>query len=133
MPEELGISGKLDYFHKFEYHVPYKEIGSENEICGTLVGVIGKNTELKEIEGEIDEIKWISAKELIAEIKVNPEIYCPWMLIALKLLEKSEQSMLKKHESVLSTWMNSEMRAELQEAIKTHIPTQKWRLVNEEN
>ena len=68
MPEELGINGKLDYFHKFEYHVPYKDVGSENEICGTLVGVIDKNTELKEIEGEIDEIKWISAKELIAEI-----------------------------------------------------------------
>ena len=55
------------------------------------------------------------------------------MLIALKLLEKSEQSMLKKHESVLSTWMNSEIHAGLQEAIKTHIPTEKWRLVNEKN
>jgi isopentenyl-diphosphate delta-isomerase len=102
MPEELGISGKLDYFHKFEYHVPYKDVGSENEICGTLLGVIDKNTELKEIEGEIEEIKWISAKELIAEIKTSPEIYCPWMLIALELLEKSDQVMLKKYENVLT-------------------------------
>ena len=75
MPEELGINGKLDYFHKFEYHVPYKEVGSENEICGTLVGVIDKDTKLKEIEGEIDEIKWITAEELIKEIKKNPEDY----------------------------------------------------------
>ena len=133
MPEELGISGKLDYFHKFEYHVSYKDVGSENEICGTLVGVIDENTKLKEIEGEIDEIKWISAKELITEIKINPEIYCPWMLIALELLEKSEQSMLKKHENILSTWMNSEIHEGLQEAIKTHIPAEKWRLVNEKN
>ena len=133
MPEELGINGKLDYFHKFEYHVSYKDVGSENEICGTLVGVIDKNTKLKEIEGEIDEIKWISAKELITEIKINPEIYCPWMLIALELLEKSEQSMLKKHENILSTWMNSEIHEGLQEAIKTHIPAEKWRLVNEKN
>ena len=36
MPEELGVEEKLDYLHKFEYHVPYKDIGSENEICGTL-------------------------------------------------------------------------------------------------
>ncbi|MCG3780130.1 MAG: Isopentenyl-diphosphate delta-isomerase [Nitrosopumilus sp.] len=133
MPEELGISGKLDYFHKFEYHVPYKDIGSENEICGTLVGIIDKNIELKEIEGEIEEIKWISAKELITEIKINPEIYCPWMLIALELLDKSEETVLKKHENVLSTWMSTEIHMVLQEAIKIHIPTGEWRLLNEKN
>ena len=133
MPEELGINGKLDYFHKFEYHVPYKEVGSENEICGTLVGVIDKDTKLKEIEGEIDEIKWITAEELIKEIKKNPEIYCPWMLIALELLDKSKKDMLKKHENVLSTWLNTEVHEGLQEAIKTHLPKEKWRLLDEEN
>ena len=131
MPEELGIKGTLDYLHKFEYHVPYKDVGSENEICGTLIGIIDKSTELKEIEGEIDEIKWISSKELIVELKKNPQIYCPWMLIALELLEKSDKSMLEKHANVLSTWMNSEVHDELQKAIKIHLPNDKWRLVNE--
>ncbi|RMW37903.1 MAG: isopentenyl-diphosphate Delta-isomerase [Nitrosopumilus sp.] len=133
MPEELGIEGKLDYLHKFEYHVPYKDVGSENEICGTLIGVIDKSTELKEIEGEIDEIKWISSSELLSEIKINPEIYCPWMLIALELLDKSDKSMLEKHVNVLSTWMTSDVHEGLQNAIKTHLPQEKWRLVNEKN
>jgi isopentenyl-diphosphate delta-isomerase len=133
MPEELGIEGKLDYLHKFEYHVSFKDVGSENEICGTLIGIIDKSTELKEIEGEIDEIKYISAKELLSELKTNPQIYCPWMLIALELLDKSEQSMLEKHGNVLSTWMNTEVREGLNEAIKTHLPKEKWRLVNEKN
>jgi isopentenyl-diphosphate delta-isomerase len=133
MPEELGIEGKLDYLHKFEYHVPYKNVGSENEICGTLIGVIDESTELKEIEGEIDEIKWISAEELISEIKTNPEIYCPWMLIALDLLEKSDETMLKKHANVLSTWMNSKIHEGLTEAIKVHLSEDKWRLVDEKN
>ena len=133
MPEELGIEGKLDYLHKFEYHVPYKDVGSENEICGTLIGIINKASEPKEIEGEIDEIKWISAKELLSELKINSQIYCPWMLIALELLDKSEQSMLEKHGNVLSTWMNSEVREGLNEAIKTHLSKDKWRLVNEKN
>ena len=133
MPEELGIEGKLDYLHKFEYHVSYKDVGSENEICGTLIGIINKDSEPKEIEGEIDEIKWISAKELLSELKTNPEIYCPWMLIALELLDKSEQSMLKKHGNVLSTWMNSEVHEELYKAINIHLPKDKWRLVNEKN
>ncbi len=133
MPEELGIEGKLDYLNKFEYHVPYKDVGSENEICGTLIGIIDKDSEPKEIEGEIDKIKWISAKELLSELKTNPQIYCPWMLIALELLDKSEQSMLEKHGNVLSTWMNSEVHEGLYEAIKTHLPKDKWRLVNEKN
>ena len=133
MPEELGIEGKLDYLHKFEYHVPYKDVGSENEVCGTLIGVIDEDTELKEIEGEIDEIKWISAEELISEIKTNPKIYCPWMLIALDLLEKSDKTMLKKHANVLSTWMNSKIHEGLTEAIKVHLSEDKWRLVDEKN
>ena len=133
MPEELGIEGKLDYLHKFEYHVPYKDVGSENEICGTLIGVIDKSTELKEIEGEIDEIKWISSSELLSEIRENPEIYCPWMLIALELLDKSDKSMLEKHANVLSTWMTSDVHEGLQNAIKTHLQQEKWRLVNEKN
>ena len=133
MPEELGIKGKLDYLHKFEYHVPYKDVGSENEICGTIIGIIDRFTELKEIEGEIDEIKWISTKELLSELKTNPQNYCPWMLIALELLDKSEQSMLEKHKNVLSTWMNSEIHEGLQEAIKIQLPKEKWRLVNEKN
>ncbi len=133
MPEELGIKGKLDYLHKFEYHVPYKDVGSENEICGTLIGIIDKSTELKEIEGEIDEIKWISSSQLLSEIKTNPEIYCPWIIIAIELLDKSDKSMLKKHENVLSTWITNDVHEGLQNAIKIHLPQEKWRLVNEKN
>ena len=133
MPEELGIEGKLDYLYKFEYHVPYIDVGSENEICGTLIGIIDKASEPKEIWGEIDEIRRISAKELLPELKINPQIYCPWMLIALVLLDKSEQSMLEKHGNILSTWMNSEINEGLYEAIKNHLPKDKWRLVNEKN
>ncbi len=133
MPEELGIEGKLDYLHKFEYHVPYKNVGSENEICGTLIGVIDETTELKKIEGEIDEIKWISAMELLSEIKTNPKIYCPWMLIALEFLDKSDKSMLEKYANILSTWISNEVHAGLLEAIKTHIPEDRWRLVNGKN
>ena len=133
MPEELGIEGKLDYLHKFEYHVPYKDVGSENEICGTLIGIIDESTKLKEIEGEIDEIKWVSADELVIEISKNPKIYCPWMLIALKLLERSNKLMLDRHANVLATWMNEEMHRKLLEAIKVHLPEDKWRLVNEKN
>jgi isopentenyl-diphosphate delta-isomerase len=51
------------------------------------------------------------------------------MLIALELLEKSEKSMLKKYEDILSSWLNPELQKELQKAIRVHLPDDKWRLV----
>ncbi|PHY09531.1 MAG: isopentenyl-diphosphate delta-isomerase [Nitrosarchaeum sp.] len=129
MPEELGITCNLDYLFKFEYHVPYKNIGSENEICGTLVGIVDDLIQFTQIENEIDEIKWISVNELISQLKNNPEIYCPWMLIALVLLDKSEKSILEKHKNILSLWINSELQKELEKAIRYHLPDNKWRLV----
>ena len=132
MPEEIGISGKLDYLHKFEYHVKYKNVGSENEICGTLIGIIDESTILKKIKGEIDDIKKISPTELILELKQNANKYCPWMLIALELLDESNQQMLNKHTKILSAWISSDIHEALQEAIKSHLPSDKWRLVNEQ-
>ena len=133
MPEELGISGKLDYLHKFEYHVPYKHVGSENEVCGTLIGITEESEKLQKIEGEIDEIKLIAAKDLLSEINEKPEIYCPWMLIALEFLEKSDEFTLKKYENTLSAWMSKEMHEGLLKAINVHLPEDKWRFINEKN
>ena len=131
MPEELGIESKVDYLNKFEYHVPYKDIGSENEVCGTLMGIIDHTTEVKKIEGEIDEIKWISSKKLQEEMKNAPEIFCPWMLIALVLLDKSKKETLEKYQKTLFSWINDEMKENLLEAISKHLPDNQWRLVNE--
>lgn len=129
MPEELGISCKMDYLMKFEYHVPYKEVGSENEICGTLIGIVDDSTEFKMIKGEIDEIKWISPTELIKEIDKSPEVYCPWMLIALALLPESEKSMLSKYSSILSNWLEPFVIQKMTKSIEKHLPREKWRLV----
>lgn len=129
MPEELGVSCKMDYLMKFEYHVPYKDVGSENEICGTLIGIVDESTKFKIVEDEIDEIKWVSVNELISEIKNNPKKYCPWMLIALKFLDKSENKMFEKYKNILSSWINPELQDELQKAIRIHLADDKWRLV----
>ncbi len=130
MPEELGIPCKMDYLMKFEYHIPYKDIGSENEICGTLIGLVDNLSNLKIIENEISEVKYISANELKQDLKKNPEIYCPWMLIALFLLPSSEKSMLEKHKLVLSPWIENDTREALEESIKYHFHDNRWRLVN---
>ena len=94
-----------------------------------MIGVVDKNTKLELIPDEISQEKWISASELVNELKNNAVIYCPWMLIALVLLSESESSMLEKYHSILSTWMNSKVKKSLTEAINVHLPENKWRLV----
>lgn len=131
MPEELGIQCKMDYLMKFEYHVPYKDIGSENEICGTLVGIVDNLSNFKVIDEEISDVKALTATELRHELEKNPQIYCPWMLVALFLLPSSEKSMLEKYKMILSFWIEPQIRKSLEQSIKHHFPNNDWRLVKE--
>ena len=96
MPEEIGISCKMNYVNKFEYHVPYKDVGSENEICGTLIGTIDSFDESSLIKDEISEIKWISSDELKNELQQNIDAYCPWMILALYFLPPYTESVSTK-------------------------------------
>jgi len=130
IPEELGVPCKMDYLMKFEYHVPYKDVGSENEICGTLVGIIDDLSSFKIVDEEISQVKISSSTELKQDLMENPQIYCPWMLVALFLLPSSEKAMLEKYKTVLSPWMESDTRKSLEKSIKYHFPDNNWRLVN---
>ena len=130
MPEEVGISCKFDYLFKFEYHVPYKDVGSENEICGTVLGIVDKSSKFNLVKDEISDLKWITADELVNELEKNSQIYCPWMLIALYLLPSSEKSMLTKYEPIISKWIKPEIKKALEQSIKNHLPDKNWRLVN---
>jgi len=130
MPEEIGIECKMDYLFKFEYHVPYKNIGSENEICGTLVGIVGNEQKFNLIPEEISEVKWINPEQLLSELKNKPQIYCPWMLIALYLLPKSDKNMLQKYQNIIQKWIGPNLQEALKESINHHIPDNNWRLVN---
>ncbi len=125
MPEELGITCTMDYMFKFEYHVPYMDVGSENEICGTLVGTAGMDTNLHPAPGEIDSVRWASPQELLGAICEEPKSYCPWMLIAKDLRPRSDPDMLKKHAAMLDGWTG--MQDSLVGAIRAHLPDDQWR------
>ena len=128
LPEELGITCKLDYLFKFEYHVPYKNIGSENEICGTLIGILEEPERMRLVKDEISAIRWISLDELLAEIKKSPRTFCPWMLVALYLLPGSNKDINEKHKEILQMWMRSDYNADLNEPLKYHFPDHRWEL-----
>jgi len=129
MPEEIGISCKMNYVNKFEYHVPYKDIGSENEICGTLIGMVDSFDNSCMIKDEISEVKWINPDELKNELEQNRDTYCPWMVIALYFLADSDPNTLDKFNSLITKWASDDLKRVYENAIKHYIPDNNWRLV----
>jgi len=129
MPEEIGIECKMSYVNKFEYHVPYKDVGSENEICATLIGTVNSFDESSLIKDEISEIKWIKPDELKNELEQNKDAYCPWMIIALYFLADSNPNTLEKFNSLITKWASDDLKHVYENAIKHYIPNNNWRLV----
>jgi isopentenyl-diphosphate delta-isomerase len=128
LPEELGAGCKLDYLFKFEYHVPYKDVGSENEICGTLIGIVDDSFEIKLVKDEISETR-LADTDLFADMEKNPQSYCPWMIVALYLLPESDPKMIEKHKKIFDKWMGYEHKEMLEKSLRYHFPTNNWRLV----
>ena len=129
MPEEIGIDCKMNYMNKFEYHVPYKDIGSENEICGTLIGIVDDFDETCLIKDEISEIKWIDPDELKNVLQQNMDVYCPWMVIALYFLDRSSYPNGDKFHSLIKNWTSDDLKHVYENAIKHYIPNNNWRRV----
>jgi len=76
LKEELGIETPLKLLFKFQYTAPYKNIGSENEMCSVL---IGKNSDsISPNENEIAEWKFVDVNELKKDMWENAERYTPW-------------------------------------------------------
>lgn len=127
LPEELGLDCKLDYLFKFEYHVPYKDIGSENEICGTLIGILDEPHQIKPVKDEISQTRWVTVEQLITQMEKTPQIYCPWMVVALYLL--SESKINQKYKKIIEPWTGPELKKILKKSLQFHFPTNDWRLV----
>ena len=130
IPEEIGTTCKMNYINKFEYHVPYKNVGSENEICGTLIGTVDNLDKSSLINDEISEIKWINPDELKNELEQNGDAYCPWMVIALYFLTDSDSATLEKFSSLITKWASDDLKPVYENAIKRYIPDNNWRLVS---
>ena len=128
LPEEVGMRCSLDYLFKFEYHVPYRDVGSENEVCGALAGVVGDGRAPAPADEEISETAWLDAGDPRGLMRADPGKYCPWMLIALYLLPESEPAALGRLGGIIGRWTGRALRASLRESIRAHLPDDRWRL-----
>ena len=93
LKEEFGFSCSLKMVDKFQYRAPYKDVGSENEMCAILVGEY--NGKIKANPKEIADWKWVDIDKLQDDFGKNPGRYVPWLKIGLKRYLKIKGEALK--------------------------------------
>jgi isopentenyl-diphosphate delta-isomerase len=91
LTQEIGlINNNVKYLFKFRYYVRYKNIGAENEICGvtTVDGI--DNGRIFPDSKEISDIKFISTRVLIDDLRKNENKYTPWLILAMDHMNKRQ-------------------------------------------
>ena len=78
--QELGVDVKFRQLAAFYYFEKYNG-NCENEYCHVLIGKSGKKVEFNPVE--IESIRKISPDNLKKEIHASPEIFTPWLKLAL--------------------------------------------------
>ena len=91
LTEELGFTCKLILADIFQYSAKYKDIGSENELCATLIGEY--NGPVNPAADEVADYKWINIPDLKADMVADPDKYTVWFKIAIDRL--TEQGKIK--------------------------------------
>lgn len=85
--EELGIDVEFKDLGAFFYKKRQGE-NSENEYCHVLIGKSGGKTDFN--PAEIEEIRNISIGGLKKEIREKPDIFTPWLKLALEKFKLNE-------------------------------------------
>ena len=89
LAEELGFTCKLRVVDRFSYKEPYQDVGTEHELCTTLLG--NYDGPVNPVTEEVADYKWISIVDLKTDMANNPDKYTIWFKIALdRLIEKGE-------------------------------------------
>ncbi len=132
MPEEAGASCPMDYLFKFVYRAEYLDVGTENEVCGTLIGTLGADAPLEPAPSEISELAWEDAGSLARAVGDDAQSYCPWMLAALWLLGEAPRSdALVRRAAQIAPWTASGVRDAMRKAVRAHMADGTWRMVPE--
>lgn len=120
IPEELGIHCALEYLFRFEYHVSDDDRGSENEVCGTLIGTVHDTPNPN--PSEITKTEFVIPSQIDP---AKPQEYCPWMLLALALLPRHT---IPEHYNI-SAWHNPKVTSKMLHMAGHHMSDEQWRLV----
>ncbi len=76
LDQELGMASDFHHLFTFQYHAPYLDLGSENEVCWVFVGLCDEPP--RSNPHEIAGVRWISPDALDEEFATKPETFTPW-------------------------------------------------------
>ena len=90
LQEEMGLSDVvLDDLGWFHYNAHFENGLSENEIDHVLIGIVGENHPFTPNPEEVASTRWISRRDLEAELATHPDQFTPWLQAgALEMLRK---------------------------------------------
>jgi isopentenyl-diphosphate delta-isomerase len=74
--QELGMTSDLEFLYKFQYQVPFRDLGSENELCSVYVGI--SDDPVRPNGHEIADHRWIPPDRLEEEMASQPDTFTPW-------------------------------------------------------
>lgn len=84
LTEELGFSCSLRLADKFTYHVPFEDVGSEHEVCATLLGV--HDGDVGPDPDEVADWDWVDVAGVVRGFAERPGRYTPWFIMAMERL-----------------------------------------------
>ena len=87
--QEIGLeTDKIKYLFKFRYHVKYKTIGAENEICAVMLVEDVETDKIFPRREEISALKTMTPNALTEDISNNKNLYTPWLILAIEYMNR---------------------------------------------
>ncbi len=84
LQEEMGFATTLSDQGYFHYTAQFDNGLIENEIDHVLLGAIDSKLPFQFNTAEVATTRWITLRELQAELQENPKAFTPWLPLALR-------------------------------------------------
>ena len=95
LSDELNVTATLEYVYKFRYQASFGDAGAENELCHVFLGTTGGV--LRPNVSEIAEVRFVTARELSAELEADADAFTPWFKIEWLALKRKFPEMLARY------------------------------------
>ena len=95
LSDELNVTATLEYVYKFRYQARFGDAGAENELCHVFLGTTGGV--LRPNVSEIAEVRFVTARELSAELEADADAFTPWFKMEWLALNRKFPEMLARY------------------------------------
>ena len=82
LQEEMGFTCELEEVFSFIYKAPFDNGLTEHELDHVMIGTYNENPIVN--PDEVESFKWMTLKDVKADLELNPEIYTAWFTIIFK-------------------------------------------------